>query len=82
MSHESILRDIAGRLPGTRDPKKRNIFIGLMALGVLAFGFLLVTNPLRAWGAWTINTLYFLGIAEGGARLFFSTASYGVAAAA
>ena len=69
MSDESILRDIAGRLPGARDPKKRNIFIGLMAVGVLAFAFLLVTNPLRAWGAWTINTLYFLGIAEGGVVL-------------
>ena len=69
MSHEAVLLDIAGRLPGTPDPKKRNIFIGLMVVGLLAFGFLLVTNPLRAWGAWSINTLYFLGIAQGGVVL-------------
>ena len=69
MSHEAVLRDIAGRLPGTPDPKKRRIFIALMAIGLVAFGFLMVTNPLRAWGSWTINTLYFLGIAEGGVVL-------------
>jgi len=69
MSDDTILRDIANRLPGTRDPKKRNIFIGLMAIGVVAFAYLMITNPLRAWGAWAINTLYFLGIAEGGVVL-------------
>lgn len=65
MSHDAILRDVAGRLPGTRDPKKRTVFFVLMVVGVLAFGYLLATNPLRAWGAWTINTLIFLGIAQG-----------------
>jgi hypothetical protein len=65
MSHDAILKDVAGRLPGARDPKKRTVFFVLMAVGVLAFGFLLATNPLRAWGAWTINTLIFLGIAQG-----------------
>lgn len=65
MSHDAILQDVAGRLPGVRDPKKRTVFFVLMAVGVLAFGFLLATNPLRAWGAWTINTLIFLGIAQG-----------------
>ncbi len=69
MSHEAVLRDIAGRLPGTPDPRKRQIFIALMVVGIAAFGFLLATNPLRAWGSWTINTLYFLGIAEGGVAL-------------
>ena len=69
MSRETILADIASRLPVTPDPRKRTVFMVLMALGVIAFGFLLVTNPLRAWGAWTINTLYFLGIAEGGVVL-------------
>jgi hypothetical protein len=69
MNHDAVLRDLASRLPGTPDPKKRNIFLGLMVVGVIAFGFLLATNPLRAWGAWTINALYFLGIAEGGVVL-------------
>jgi Ni/Fe-hydrogenase subunit HybB-like protein len=68
-THDDILRDIAGRLPGTPDPKKRNIFIGLIVVGLVAFGYLLATNPLRAWGSWSINTLYFLGIAEGGVVL-------------
>ncbi len=65
MSHDAILQDVAGRLPGVRDPKKRTIFMVLMAVGIAAFAYLLVTNPLRAWGTWTINTLIFLGIAEG-----------------
>ncbi len=69
MSHEAVLRDIAGRLPGKPDPKKRQTFMALMAVGVIAFAYLLATNPLRAWGSWTINTLYFLGIAEGGVVL-------------
>ena len=68
-TQDDILRDIAGRLPGTPDPKKRNIFIGLIVVGLVAFGYLLATNPLRAWGSWSINTLYFLGIAEGGVVL-------------
>src|SRR5690349_2708940 len=69
MSHEAVLRDIAGRLPGTPDPRKRQIFMVLIVVGLAAFGFLLATNPLRAWGAWAINTLYFLGIAQGGVVL-------------
>ena len=35
------------------------------AIGLISFGFLLFTQPQRAWGAWTINTLYWLGIAQG-----------------
>src|SRR6516165_7193854 len=69
MNHDAILKDIANRLPGTRDPKKRNIFISMMALGLIAWVILLVTNPLRAWGTWAINTIIFLGIAEGGVVL-------------
>jgi len=69
MSHDAVLRDIAARIPGRPDPKKRQVFLALIVLGVLAFAYLLVTNPLRAWGSWTINTLYFLGIAEGGVVL-------------
>lgn len=69
MSHDAVLRDLAGKLPGKPDPKKRQVFVSLMALGVLAFVYLLATNPLRAWGSWTINTLYFLGIAMGGVTL-------------
>jgi hypothetical protein len=68
-THDAVLRDIAGRLPGTPDARKRNIFIGLIVIGLIAFGYLLATNPLRAWGSWSINTLYFLGIAEGGVVL-------------
>ena len=69
MSHDAILRDIGGRLPGTPDPRKRQTFLALMVVGVVAFAYLLATNPLRAWGSWTINTLYFLGIAQGGVVL-------------
>jgi Ni/Fe-hydrogenase subunit HybB-like protein len=69
MSHDTVLRDIAARIPGRPDPRKRQAFLALVVLGVLAFAYLLVTNPLRAWGSWAVNTLYFLGIAEGGVVL-------------
>lgn len=69
MSHDAVLRDLAGRLPGRPDARKRQTFFALMAVGVVAFAYLLATNPLRAWGSWTINTLYFLGIAQGGVVL-------------
>ena len=55
MSHEAVLRDIAGRLPGTPDPAKRRVFMALMAVGLAAFVYLFVTNPLRAWGSWKIG---------------------------
>ena len=69
MNHDAILRDIVGRLPGTPDPQKRRIFLALIVVGLAAFAYLLATNPLRAWGTWTINTLIFLGIAEAGVVL-------------
>lgn len=69
MSHEAVLQDIASKLPVTPNARKRLIWMVCMALGVVAFVYLMFTNPLRAWGAWSINTLYFLGIAEGGVVL-------------
>jgi Ni/Fe-hydrogenase subunit HybB-like protein len=69
MSHEAVLRDIAGKLPVRPNARKRQIWMLCMAIGLAAFAWLLFTNPLRAWGAWAINTLYFLGIAEGGVVL-------------
>ncbi len=69
MSHEAVLRDIASKLPVKPSAQKRQIWIALIVVGLAAFGYLFMTNPLRAWGAWTINTLYFLGIAMGGIAL-------------
>lgn len=69
MSHEAVLRDIASKLPVQPSAQKRQIWIALIVVGLVAFGYLFLTNPLRAWGAWTINTLYFLGIAMGGIAL-------------
>ncbi len=65
MNREAVLRDIAGKLPVKPNARKRQIWIACLLVGVASFAFLLVTNPLRAWGSWTVNTLYFLGIAEG-----------------
>src|SRR5258708_1128 len=69
MSHEAVLRDIASKLPVTPNARKRQIWIACLVLGAIAFGYLMMTNPLRAWGAWAINTMLFLGIAEGGVVL-------------
>jgi len=37
-----------------------------MAVGAIAFAFLLMTEPRRAWGSYAINTMYWLGMAMGG----------------
>lgn len=69
MSHEAILRDIAGKLPVTPNANKRRIWMACLAIGAVAFAYLMFTNPLRAWGAWAINTLYFLGISMAGVAI-------------
>lgn len=69
MSHEAVLRDIAGKLPVTPNARKRRIWIGCLVVGAASFAFLMLTNPLRAWGSWAINTILFLGVAEGALAL-------------
>lgn len=66
MTADAILRDLADKLPGRPAAGPRRVWIALMVVGAATFAYLLATNPLRAWGTWTINTLYFLGIAMGG----------------
>ena len=55
MSHEAVLRDIASKLPVQPSAQKRQIWIALIVVGLVAFGYLFLTNPLRAWGAWTVG---------------------------
>jgi hypothetical protein len=64
VSRDALIADLAGRVgrPGSR---LRMLWFVLMAIGAITFAFLLATQPHRAWGAWTINTLYWLGIAQG-----------------
>ncbi len=68
-THEAVLKDIAGKLPVRPNARKRQIWMACFLVGVVSFAFLLMTNPLRAWGSWAINTLYWLGIAMGGVTL-------------
>ena len=63
---DAILRDLAGKLPVRPNARKRQIWIACIVIGLVSFAFLLFTNPTRAWGAWAINTIFWLGIAEGG----------------
>lgn len=62
---EEILADIASKLPVRPNARKRMIWVVCMAIGILSFVFLLLTQPQRAWGSYAINTLYWLGIAQG-----------------
>lgn len=62
---DSILKDIAGKLPVRPNARKRMIWMVCMGIGLIAFIFLLVSEPKRAWGSYTINTLYWLGITNG-----------------
>jgi len=69
MNREATLRDLAGRLPVRPNPRQRMLWLVLMAVGGISFGWLLSTEPLRAWGAYGVNMVYFLGITLGGAVL-------------
>jgi len=64
-SSEAILKDIARKLPVRPNAQKRMIWMVCMAIGLATFVFLLASEPKRAWGAYTINLLYWLGIAHG-----------------
>ena len=66
---EAILRDVASKIPGTPNPRKRMLWMACMIIGAITFAYLLATEPHRAWGAYTINALYWLGIAQGGVIL-------------
>lgn len=68
-SHEAVLRDIAGRIPVRPNTRKRQIWAACLVVGAASLAYLFLTNPLRAWGSWAINTIYFLGIAEGALAL-------------
>jgi hypothetical protein len=65
VNREAVLRDLASKLPGTPNVRKRQIWMVCMVLGVIAFAWLLFTQPQRAWGAYAINMLYWLGVAQG-----------------
>jgi len=65
MSHDATLRDIASKLPVTPNARKRLIWMACMAFGIAALAFLFFQEPRRAWGAYAINTMYFIGIAQG-----------------
>ena len=66
---DAVLKDIAGRLPVKPNPRRRRIWIAFMAIGLATFAWLLFTQPQRAWGTWAINSLYWMGIAQGGVVL-------------
>jgi hypothetical protein len=69
MNREATLRDLAGRLPVRPNPRQRMLWLAMMAAGGASFAWLIWTEPLRAWGAYGVNMIYFLGIALGGAVL-------------
>ncbi len=69
MSDHAILQDIAGKLPVRPNARKRQIWMACFAVGIASFAWLLLKEPQRAWGSFTINTLYWLGISMGGVVL-------------
>jgi len=65
VAREEILKDIAGKLPVTPNARKRMIWAACFAIGAISFAYLLFTQPERAWGSYAINTIYWIGIAQG-----------------
>ncbi len=66
---DALLRDVASKIPAKPSMLKRRAWIACMGIGIVSFAFLLATQPHRAWGAYAINTLYWLGMAQGGVVL-------------
>ena len=62
---ERILREIASKLPVRRNSRALQIWVACMVIGVATFVWLLFNQPQRAWGSYAINTIYWLGIAQG-----------------
>ena len=65
MSPDDVLKDIASRIPGRPDARLRQLWMVCMALGAIAFAWSFTHSPQRAWGAWAINVVYWMGIAQG-----------------
>ena len=51
MSHDAVLKEIAGSIPGRAAARLRAVWLVFMLVGAVSFALLLATEPLRAWGA-------------------------------
>ncbi len=49
--------------------KAKNLFVSFMFIGVVAFGFTMITDSLRAWSSFLVSFFFFTSLALGG--LFF-----------
>jgi len=65
MTKDSILKDLASKLPVHPNARKRQLWLVCFGIGILSLAFLFMNDPRRAWGAYAVNTLYWLGIANG-----------------
>jgi hypothetical protein len=63
--HDVTLRDLAGKLPVVPNAQRRLVWVICMAVGLITFGALLFVDPRRAWGAYAVNMLYWMGMAQG-----------------
>jgi hypothetical protein len=69
MNHDAVLKEIASRIPGRPDSRLRAVWLIFTLVGAVSFTLLVVTEPVRAWGAWGANMVFFLGIPLGAAAL-------------
>jgi Ni/Fe-hydrogenase subunit HybB-like protein len=69
MNHDEVLKDIAAKLPVTPNTRKRGIWIACFVVGVISLVYLFAANPTRAWGAYAINVIFWLGLAQAGVVL-------------
>ena len=66
---DAVLKDIAGAAARSNPTRgAAGIWIALMAIGIAPPSrWMLFHEPQRAWGSWAINSIYWLGIAQGAA---------------
>ena len=69
MNHDAVLEDLAARIPGRADARVRALWLVLLGAGLVSFALLLLTQPARAWAAYGVNMVFFLGVSLGAAAL-------------
>jgi hypothetical protein len=69
MNGPEMVQDLAAKIPGRPSPRTLLFFTVLVLIGVVAFVATVISSPLRAWGAFLVNTVFWTGVGASGVVL-------------